>query len=136
MNTKTKGDIGEYSAITKFMKMNWNVLKPIGDRQPYDLVLDFNNRFIKIQIKCAYKRKNSFIINNVRAKTNRKRYKFEGYKVNDFDFAVCYIIEKNEFYVFPVNVFIKFKGKITIGNKNTHEKFKENWDLIEKSPTQ
>ncbi len=132
MDSKAKGDVSEYGAIFQLLKLNWNVLKPIGDRLPYDLVIERNNEFLKIQVKSGYKTKSGYSINNVRAKTNRKHYKFEKYKINDFHFAICYLKEEEVYYVFPIEYFLKFKGKITIGKNKTHEVYKNKWDLLEK----
>jgi len=40
MDTKLKGDIAEQTAILQALKRGWGVLKPVGDRLPYDLVFD------------------------------------------------------------------------------------------------
>lgn len=38
--TKLKGDIAEQAVIFHSLKRGYGVLQPIGDRMPYDLVLD------------------------------------------------------------------------------------------------
>lgn len=47
-DTKLKGDIAEQAVILQALKKGWNILKPIGDRLPYDLVFEIEGRFIKI----------------------------------------------------------------------------------------
>jgi len=44
MDTKLKGDIAEQAAILQGLKRGWGVLKPVGDRLPYDLVFDVFRR--------------------------------------------------------------------------------------------
>lgn len=40
MSTKLKGDIAEQAAVLEALRRGWGVLRPIGDRHPYDLVFD------------------------------------------------------------------------------------------------
>jgi hypothetical protein len=40
VDTKLKGDIAEQATILQALERGWGVLKPIGDRLPYDLVFD------------------------------------------------------------------------------------------------
>lgn len=50
MDTKLKADIAESSVITELLKRGFNVLKPAGDRLPYDLAVDINGKLIRIQV--------------------------------------------------------------------------------------
>ncbi|OGL64088.1 endonuclease, partial [Candidatus Uhrbacteria bacterium RIFCSPHIGHO2_01_FULL_47_10] len=113
MNTKLKGDIAEQATILKALQNGWGVLRPVGDRLSYDLVFDIQGRLVKIQIKSAWKNKTgNYVVDNRRTKTNRRVMKRDVYQESDFDFAVVYIEELNLFYVFPVNVFIKYGSEI------------------------
>ncbi|MDX1940414.1 MAG: group I intron-associated PD-(D/E)XK endonuclease [Saprospiraceae bacterium] len=96
MDTKLKGDIAEQAVILYALKREWGILKPIGDRLPYDLVLDINGILFKLQIKSAWfdLQKQNFVVDNLRTKTNRREIKRSAYAQNDFDFAVIYIEEK------------------------------------------
>ncbi len=49
VDTKLKGDIAEQAAVLHALKRGWGVLKPVGDRLPYDLVFDVEGTLIKIQ---------------------------------------------------------------------------------------
>ena len=40
MSTRLNGDIAEQAAILHALKRGWGILKPVGDRLPYDLVFD------------------------------------------------------------------------------------------------
>src|SRR5579863_10024790 len=42
MDTKLKGDIAEQAVVLYALKRGWGVLRPVGDRLPYDLVLDID----------------------------------------------------------------------------------------------
>src|SRR5690242_16128573 len=114
MDTKLKGDIAEQAAILHALKRGWGVLKPIGDRLPYDLVFDVEETFIKIQVKYAWLHESSgnYVVDNRRTKTNRRLMLRSAYKPSDFDFALVYIEKLDLFYIFPVDVFISYGSEI------------------------
>lgn len=135
-----KGDIAEMEVQLKALKLGWEVLIPIGDRLPYDLVIVINNNFVKIQVKSAWvSKENGVYLTDVRrTKTNRRVMKREKYATNDFDFAVIFISDLCVFYVIPVEVFNSFAGAITLHEKVSKQRkpksyvYREAWDLIGK----
>lgn len=102
MSTKLRGDIAEQAAILQALKRGWGVLKPIGDRLPYDLVFDVGSALVKVQVKCAWfdQQRGNHVVDNRRTKTNRRWMVRETYDPSDFDFALAYIEELDLFYVF------------------------------------
>ena len=54
MDTKLKADIAESAVITALLKKGFRVLKPVGDRLPYDVAIDVNGKLIRIQVKSAW----------------------------------------------------------------------------------
>ena len=52
-NTKYKGNVTEIETMLAFMKLGYNVLVPYGDCERYDLVVDVNGKFLKIQCKTS-----------------------------------------------------------------------------------
>lgn len=138
MNTKLKGDIAEQATILFALKKGWNVLKPLGDRLPYDLVFDIDGEFVKIQVKSAWfdnNRKN-YVVDTRRTKTNRRKMLREVYTLSDFDFAIIYIEDLNIFYVFPVKDFISYGSEIHLVESEKRQRkpkslaFREAWELI------
>ena len=138
MSTKLKGDIAEQAVILQALKFGWGVLKPLGDRLPYDLVFDINGKFIRIQVKSAWfdeSRKN-YVVDNRRTKTNRRIMVREAYTSTDFDFGVAFIEDLNVFYVFPVDVFISYGSEIHLVETEKRQRkpksfdFREAWKLI------
>jgi hypothetical protein len=49
MDTKLKGDLAEQAAAFHAMKHGWGVLRPLGDRLPYDLSLTLMARWSKFR---------------------------------------------------------------------------------------
>ena len=114
MDTKLKGDIAEQALVLNALKRGWGVLTPVGDRLPYDLVLDIDGTLIKVQVKSAWwdGNKGNYVVDNRRTKTNRRVMKRENYKAVDFDFAFLYIEEKAIFYIMPAEAFISYGSEI------------------------
>lgn len=138
MDTKLKGDIAEIETQLKALKLGWNVLIPVGDRLPYDLVFVIDNKFVKIQVKSAWANNDIYVVDVRRTKTNRRVMKRAKYEINDFDFAVIYIQNLDVFYVMPFDVFNSYCGAITFNENVSRQRkpksyeFRESWDLIEK----
>ena len=138
MDTKLKADIAESSAITALLKRGFNVLKPVGDRLPYDLAVDINGKLIKLQVKSAWSRNDVYIVDSRRTKTNRHLMLRQRYSNKDFVFALLYIEDLDLFFVMPVNVFNSYKSEITliVGKETQRDlkssKYLEDWDLLSK----
>jgi hypothetical protein len=138
MDTKLKGDIAEQAVILHALKRGWGVLRPVGDRLPYDLVLDIQGTLIKIQVKYAWLDESSgnYVVDNRRTKTNRRLMLREAYKASDFDFALVYIEKLDLFYVFPVDVFIGYGSEIHLVETEKRQRkprsaqYREAWELI------
>ncbi|URD50796.1 group I intron-associated PD-(D/E)XK endonuclease [Chroococcidiopsis sp. CCNUC1] len=138
MDTKLKGDIAEQAAVFHALKRGWGILKPIGDRLPYDLVFDISGVLIKIQVKYAWfdTPSGNYIVDNRRTKTNRRLMLREAYKQSDFDFALAYIENLDLFYVFPVDVFIGYGSEIHLVEAEKRQRkprsanYRDAWKLI------
>jgi PD-(D/E)XK endonuclease len=140
MDTKLKGDIAEQAVVLYALKQEWGVLKPYGDRLPYDLVFDIDGSFLKIQVKSAWfdEKRQNYVVDSRRTKTNRRQMLRETYKIGDFDFAIIYIEELEIFYVMPNDVFISYGSEIHLVETDKRQRkpksseFRNAWSLIVK----
>jgi hypothetical protein len=138
MSTKLKGDIAEQAAILHALRRGWGVLKPIGDRMPYDLVFHIEGTLVKVQVKCAWfnETRGNYVVDNRRTKTNRRTMIRDAYKPSDFDFALVYVSELDTFYVFPVDVFIDYGSEIHLIEVERRQRkprsadYRDAWHLI------
>ena len=138
MDTKLKGDIAEQAAVLHALKRGWGVLRPVGDRLPYDLVFDVKGTLIKVQIKYAWfdEPSGNYVVDNRRTKTNRRLMVREAYKSSDFEFALVYVEKLDLFYVLPVNVFISYGSEIHIVEADKRQRkprsaqYRDAWELI------
>ena len=138
LSTKLKGDITEQAAILHALKRGWGVLKPIGDRLPYDLVFDVEGALAKIQVKGAWfdEGRGNYVVDNRRTKTNRRVMVREPYHSSDFDFALAYLQDLDVFYVFPIEVFISYASEIHLVETDKRQRkprsadYRDAWELI------
>ena len=138
MNTKLTGDIAEQAATLQAMKCGWGVLRPIGDRLPYDLVFDVSGTLVKVQVKSAWRheRSGNYVADNRRTKTNRRVMLRQAYSDADFDFALVYLPEIEIFYILPVEVFIGYGSEIHFVEADKRQRrpqsadFRDAWVLI------
>ena len=138
MDTKLKGDIAEQAVILLALKQGWGVLKPVGDRLPYDMVFDINGKFIKIQVKSAWfdESRQNYVVDNRRTKTNRRVILREKYNETDFDFAIIYLEEIHIFYIMPVDIFISYSSEIHLVETEKRQRkpksadYREAWHLL------
>lgn len=138
MDTKLRGDIAEQAAVLHALKRGWGVLKPFGDRLPYDLAFDVEGTLIKIQVKYAWfdGPSGNYVVDNRRTKTNRRLMVREPYQLSDFDFALVYIEKLDLFYIFPVDVFIGYGSEVHLVEAEKRQRkprsaqYREAWELI------
>lgn len=138
MDTKLTGDIAEQAAVLYALKQGWGVLKPVGDRLPYDLVFDVSGTLIKIQVKSAWfdKPSGNYVIDNRRTKTNRRIMFRDVYQLADFDFALAFLADLDLFYVFPIDVFISYGSEIHLVEAEKRQRkprstaYRSAWQLI------
>lgn len=100
--TKHTGDISESLVTSMLLRRGYNVLRPIGDRLPYDLCIEQDGVFVRIQVKTAYflAKGNRWYGNTRMAKTNRKTYSFAQCNTKDVEVFI-YVLsheEKDFFY--------------------------------------
>ncbi|HTE58137.1 MAG TPA: group I intron-associated PD-(D/E)XK endonuclease [Verrucomicrobiae bacterium] len=53
MHTKQKGDLAVANAIQYYMTNGYEVCLPIGDKRPYDLVIEVEGVLKRVQVKYA-----------------------------------------------------------------------------------
>ena len=138
VDTNHVGDIAEQAVILKCLEFGWGVCAPVGNRLPYDLIVDSATKLARIQVKSAWLDESSgnYVTDNRRTKTNRRRMIRDHYSLDDFDIAVVYLADIRVFYVMPVDVFIAYGSSITFVESTKRQRkpksaeFRDRWDLI------
>ena len=102
---KEKGRAGLCFAIAYFGSNGWNVSLPLNDTQDYDLIIEKNNIFQKIQCKATgCKNKNdTFYIVKLRSTGGNGGNKIYG-TVKDSSADLLFVLTKEkQMYLIPIN---------------------------------
>lgn len=135
-STKQKGDIAEYRVVAELLKLGLNVLMPCGDRLPYDLVIERNGKFSRLQVKWAWQDRSKdawfYCVDLRSSNTNRVKCFHSKHGPEKVDFVVAWIAEWDTFYVIPSIVAAKYRSTIRLSMNEKHpvKKFKNAWSLL------
>ncbi|MDN5835441.1 MAG: group I intron-associated PD-(D/E)XK endonuclease [bacterium] len=102
MKPKEKGDIAAANAISYFMMNGYEVCLPIGDKRPYDLIVETGGKLSRVQVKYA-----GWYIGDKKHKAalrtmggNKSSYTVKKYKDDDFDLLFVYL-ENGRKFILP-----------------------------------
>ena len=135
-DTKLKADIAEHAILTKLLQRGFRVLKPVGDRFPYDLAVDLNGKLLRLQVKSAWRSNGLYMVDSRRTKTNRRQMRRAKYSQKDFDFAILYIEELDVSYIMPIDVFSSYKSGIALVEEHKRQRkpksyqYREAWKIL------
>lgn len=102
MKPKEKGDLAVANAINYFMSNGYEVCLPIGDKRPYDLVVEQDGKLYRVQIKYAgyYKGDKKYKAALRTMGGNQSYYTARKYDDNAFDLLFVYV-ENGRKFIFP-----------------------------------
>lgn len=117
MDKKQQGDIGVAAAIYYYTKSGAVVSIPNTDNARYDLVVDFDGKLTRVQVKTTgYKEKNSYIVQLRTAGGNRSwGGTVKKLDSSEFDELLVYTME-GSVYTFPAE-FVHDRSTITLSDK-------------------
>ena len=100
LNPSQIGLITEYKCQLFLIEHGFNVLTPIGNYQKYDLVIEKNNKFYRIQIKHSTEKENSFLVRTKYDVRDNGKVRKEVYQKEALDYFMTEF--QGIFYMFPV----------------------------------
>ena len=105
LNPSIIGQITELKCQLFLVEQGFNVLIPMGNHQKYDLVIERNGKFTRIQVKHASAQDDgkSFLVKtryDVRDVSKSQRVRHETYTLENCDYIMTEF--ENKFYIFPV----------------------------------
>ena len=119
MNSKEKGDLALAKAISYFIESGHEVLLPIGDKRPYDLVIENEDGTLqKVQSKyTSHKTKYGKYVVPLRVMGGNRSSGNNAKKYNkkDFDILFAYTAEGTK-YIIPFSQ-IEATGTINLGKE-------------------
>ena len=123
---KQRGEWVELLFMTCAARRGFNVSKPWGDSARYDVCLEHNGRFLRVQIKSTDRWAGSAYSCTLYAFHQR------AYTTNQIDYFAIYIVPDDIWYIFPVSKLLGQTAVILTPHRkgHKHERYKEAWDLL------
>lgn len=91
MNSKEIGNVTEQQCITGLYEQGCDISIPFGNSQKYDLIMDYNGKLYKVQVKHANVKADDAISVKTRWQShNSNGYKYTSYTKDDVDFFATY----------------------------------------------
>lgn len=127
--TIEKGYLGSLLVEQKFIENGFNLFKPILENGKVDLIVEKNNKYIKIQIKTIQKDKDGRKkIPMRKISHNMGEYKIKLYTKKDIDYFVGVDLDTKDIYILPIDFSSKYKSSIGI---NSCIRYKNNFKQME-----
>jgi len=130
---RATGQRGELLVAEKLIGQGWSVAPPLGDNDPFDLLVNKGDRFLRLQVKATLEQ-HSY-------RNNRPHYQFQlahgvsskkRYKAGEVDFFVCCALDSHRFWVLPFKAAIVTTLKIYNGKVSKFHRYEDAWILLEK----
>ncbi len=126
-HSKTRGEWAELRFMASASEHGLRVSKPWGESSPYDLITEHKEKLLRVQVKSTtYSRWHSYIC-SLRGSQNRR------YTNKQIDFVAAYIIPKNIWFIFPVEVVLKVHGSVILSphmKVSKYGEYQEAWYLL------
>ena len=124
---KRRGEWAELKFMARASEHGLSVSKPWGESEPYDFIVGHEGRFLRVQVKSTtYQRANSYYC-YLRAR------KGPLYTDGQIDFVAVYIIPKNIWFIFPIDVVLRAKSTLILSPHMETSKngaYEEAWHLM------
>lgn len=98
LTTHHKGLIGEFEFISHLLKKGITVLTPINPNSSYDLVIEKEGQFQRIQVKYCSPKGGVLIVH-----LDRPMRKTKSYRDRNVDLIGVYDSQNDKFYLIPIN---------------------------------
>jgi hypothetical protein len=127
-SNKLRGEWAELRFMALAAEHGLSVSKPWGEMAPYDVGVEHNGRFFRVQVKSTtvHRRENSYEC-NVPYDGGRR---FTGQQI---DFVAAYVIPVDMWYILPAAVAARLKGRIRLSphsKGHKYEAYAEAWHLL------
>jgi len=126
---KVRGEWVELKFMMRAIELALHLNKPWGEVMPYDFVVEYRGRFVRVQVKSTMFLDRGGYSCTVRG-CNRP------YEGDPFDFLAAYIFQEDLWYIIPAELVVG-QGSIALYPKLKNAKYgpyKEAWHLLREGP--
>jgi hypothetical protein len=121
---KKVGEISESIFLGTLLQQGKTVLIPFGDSNRYDLVIEDENVFKRIQVKTGKLKNGSIVFNTCSLDVlSQKRKSYRG----QIDFFGVYVPELNKCYLVPVNDVPEIAGYLRVDRTKNGQRKNIKW---------
>ncbi|MGA7592528.1 MAG: group I intron-associated PD-(D/E)XK endonuclease [Candidatus Sulfotelmatobacter sp.] len=125
---KRRGEWVELLFMVRAAQRGFNVSKPWGDSSRYDVSVEHEGRFRRVQVKSTdVPRGNGGFICSL------KRTGIQYYRIEEVDFFAIYVVRKDAWFVLPAKVVLRLKSNIRVAPgcaKQKYASYEGAWDLL------
>jgi hypothetical protein len=125
---KRRGEWAELRFMARASEHGLGINKPWGDSSRYDFIVEHAGKFLRVQVKSTTQRRDNSYICNLHSKV---------YTNSQVDFIAVYIIPKNVWFIFPIDVIFKRTRYLTLSPHMKVSKngpYQEAWHLLRGEP--
>src|SRR3979411_2527569 len=98
-NHKLRGEWAELRFMARAAEHGLGVSKPWGESARYDVGVEYEGRFLRVQVKSTvYKVGKSYVCNT------RPDNDYQPYTIGQIDFMAAYVIPDDVWYILPARV--------------------------------
>ena len=123
---KLRGECTELRFMTRALEVGLHVTKPWGDSASYDVIVELEGRFMRVQVKSTSCKLDGWYTCQLHHSHSRR------YEPNSFDFVAFYVIPEDLWYIIPEED-IRGQGclYVRMGRRSKFNRYKEAWDLLQ-----
>jgi hypothetical protein len=125
-NYKRRGEWVELLFMTVAWGLGFNVAKPWGDSARYDVIVENEGRFLRIQVKSTEAMVGGCYLCQLHVCGNRL------YTTKEIDYFALYVLPEDVWYIFPAKT-LKGMGAVALAphlKGHKYEHYMENWWLL------
>ena len=104
LRSMDKGDASEAVVIAELKKRGYTVLQPFGDNQRYDIVVEEDNQFERVQIKTARTKEEGrkVLFDSCGTHTNSKGTTLKPYTKEQIDSFIAHVQSTGDLLYIPI----------------------------------
>lgn len=136
---KERGEWVELQFMAAAAQRRFAVSKPWGDMQAYDVGVEQEENYLRVQVKSTTMRSGAGYLCQFHPNHRKKR----DYSLDQIDIFAAYVIPENAWYLIPAVLLLGERRKsiamlcpLTRPKKKAcycYERYRENWDVLKKS---
>lgn len=126
VHPKERGEWVEMRFMARAAEHGLHITKPWGDSRPYDFAVEYQGRFLRVQVKSTSRKRGNYYV--CTARSGNKPYRHD-----EIDFIAMYVIPEDVWYIIPIHVIPRSSTALILSPSKMNSKYaayKEAWHLL------